>query len=90
MEKYKRRTNEFILRKRTMKQKKEKALSQKEIKVIELIAGGFTDDEIAAELNLSYSTIRMYAMNLLNKTNSTNRANLIYWAFTNGVLKNKN
>lgn len=73
-----------------MKQKKEKSLSQKEIKVIELIAGGFTDDEIAAELKLSYSTIRMYAMNLLNKTNSSNRANLIYWAFTNGVLNNKN
>lgn len=73
-----------------MKQKKEKSLSKKEIKVIELIAGGFTDDEIAAELKLSYSTIRMYAMNLLNKTNSSNRANLIYWAFTNGVLNNKN
>ena len=91
MEKYKRCTNEFILKgNRRMKQKKEKALSQKEIKVIELIAGGFTDDEIAAELKLSYSTIRMYAMNLLNKTNSSNRANLIYWAFTNGVLNNKN
>lgn len=70
-----------------MKQKKEKALSQKEIKVIELIAGGFTDEEIATELKLSYSTIRMYAAKLLNKTRCPNRANLIYWACSNGILK---
>lgn len=70
-----------------MKQKKEKSLTKKEIKVIELIAGGFTDEEIATELKLSYSTIRMYAANLLNKTRCQNRANLIYWACNNGILK---
>lgn len=70
-----------------MKIKKEKALTQKEIKIIELIAGGFTDDEIAAELKLSYSTIRMHAAKLLNKTRCPNRANLIYWACTNKIIR---
>lgn len=70
-----------------MKQKKSRGLRPLEKKIIELIAGGFTDEDIAKEINLSYTTIRAYVSNLLSYSKTVNRPNLIYWAVTNGIIK---
>ena len=62
-------------------------ITDRELDVLNLIAQGKTNSEIANELFTSVRTIETRRKNLLDKTNTTNTATLIKFAFQNGLLK---
>ncbi len=59
-------------------------LTQAELKVIQLLAQGLPNKEIAERLNVGQRTIESHVSNMLSKTSFTNRTELARWA----VLKN--
>lgn len=61
-------------------------LSEQETKVLALIARGFTNAEIAAELLISVKTVETYKARLLEKLNATKRSELVKYAIDQGLL----
>jgi DNA-binding NarL/FixJ family response regulator len=55
-------------------------LTPTEKKVVELVAKGMANREIADKLNVSQRTIESHVSNMLNKTNLNNRTELARWA----------
>lgn len=55
-------------------------LTPTELKVIQLVAQGMANREIAEKLNVSQRTIESHVSNMLNKTNLHNRTELARWA----------
>lgn len=55
-------------------------LTPTETKVIQLVAQGMANREIAERLNVSQRTIESHVSNMLNKTNLHNRTELARWA----------
>lgn len=53
------------------------ALSQKEHKVLTLVALGYSDKEICLKLNIAYGTLRTYIDRTVYKLQARNRANAI-------------
>jgi DNA-binding NarL/FixJ family response regulator len=62
-------------------------ISEREMDVLNLIAQGKTNAEIANELFTSVRTIETRRKKLLEKTNTTNTATLIKFSFQSGLLK---
>lgn len=52
-------------------------LTRREKEILELIAAGFTNNEIAAQLYISITTVDTHRKNLLNKFDSRNVASLV-------------
>ncbi len=63
------------------------ALSQKEASVMQAVAEGRTDSQIANVLGLSVPTIKTHVRSILRKTHSRNRAAAIATAFRSGALR---
>lgn len=63
-------------------------LTPREIQVLELIVGEYTNKEIADSLFISLRTVDAHKRNLLEKTNSKNIAGLVKFALKNGFLSN--
>ena len=61
-------------------------LSEQETKVLTLIARGFSNAEIAAELLISVKTVETYKARLLEKLNVTKRSELVKYAIEQGLL----
>jgi DNA-binding NarL/FixJ family response regulator len=61
-------------------------LSKREIEVLQLIADGLTNTEIADKLFTSKRTIESHRQSLLEKTSSNNTATLIRFAVLNGLV----
>jgi DNA-binding NarL/FixJ family response regulator len=55
-------------------------LTPTELKVVQLVAQGLANREIADKLNVSQRTIESHVSNMLNKTNLKNRTELARWA----------
>ena len=53
------------------------ALSPKEVKILSLVALGFSDKEIAIKLKISYGTVRTHIDKTILKLNARNRTNAI-------------
>lgn len=62
-------------------------LSEGEAQVLDLIAEGFTNTEIADRLFVSVRTVESRRKKLLEKTNTCNTATLIKFAIRNGLIK---
>lgn len=62
-------------------------LNERELEVLELIADGLTNLEIADKIFLSKRTVEGYRQNLLDKTKVKNTAGLVKYAFQHGLLK---
>ena len=62
-------------------------LSKREVEVLQLIAEGYTNAEIAEKLFTSKRTIESHRQNLLDKTNSNNTATLIKYAVSQGLIE---
>lgn len=60
--------------------------SNLEIRILELLAQGRSAREIAADLFLSYGTIRVYISRMYSTTGCKSRANLIAYALRQGVI----
>ena len=61
-------------------------LTQREVEVLQLIAAGKTDREIADELFISVRTVGYHVGNILNKTTSSNRTEAATYASRNGLV----
>lgn len=60
-------------------------LTPTELKVVQLVAQGMTNREIAEKLNVSQRTIESHVSNMLNKTNLHNRTELARWAIESNM-----
>ena len=56
----------------------EKRLSKQEFSRAKLMISGYKNSEIATELNVSVSLVKVVLSNVFNKLNARNRANACY------------
>ncbi len=61
-------------------------LTEREVEVLRLVAAGRSNPEIAHELYISPRTVTTHVSNILNKTNSANRAEASTYASQHGLL----
>ncbi|NJK35685.1 MAG: response regulator transcription factor [Oscillatoriales cyanobacterium SM2_2_1] len=61
-------------------------LSEREIQVIELVAAGLTNQDIAVALAISKRTVDNHISNILTKTRTDNRVALVRWALQWGKI----
>jgi DNA-binding CsgD family transcriptional regulator len=61
-------------------------LSQRELEIIELVATGLTNQEIALKLMISKRTVDNHVSNIFTKTGARNRVALLNWAMDNGKI----
>ncbi|MEY3463298.1 MAG: hypothetical protein RLZZ468_1076 [Cyanobacteriota bacterium] len=64
----------------------ERELSPRELEIIELVAQGLTNQEIAAALTISKRTVDNHVSNIFTKTGAKNRVALLNWAMDNGKI----
>lgn len=62
------------------------SLSDREIQIIDLVAGGLTNSDIAEALEISKRTVDNHISNILNKTKTENRVALVRWALQWGKV----
>ncbi len=56
------------------------SLSDRELQIIELVATGLTNQQIAVRLEISKRTVDNHISNILTKTATENRVALVRWA----------
>jgi DNA-binding NarL/FixJ family response regulator len=61
-------------------------LSERELEIIELVATGLTNQEIAEALTISKRTVDNHVSNIFTKTGAKNRVALLNWAMDNGKI----
>ena len=62
------------------------SLSTREVEIIELVAEGLTNQEIAERLTISKRTVDNHVSNVFTKTGSKNRVALLNWAMDHGKI----
>ncbi|MFB8788827.1 MAG: LuxR C-terminal-related transcriptional regulator [Potamolinea sp.] len=62
------------------------SLSDRELQIIELVASGLTNQEIAQKLEISKRTVDNHISNILTKTVTDNRVALVRWALQWGKV----
>ncbi len=62
------------------------SLSQRELQVLELVADGLTNEKIAEKLEISKRTVDNHISNILSKTSTHNRVELVRWALQWGKV----
>jgi DNA-binding CsgD family transcriptional regulator len=61
-------------------------LSERELQVLELVAAGLTNEQIAKQLEISKRTVDNHISNILTKTETDNRVALVRWALQWGKV----
>jgi DNA-binding NarL/FixJ family response regulator len=61
-------------------------LSDRELEIVELVAAGLTNEKIADRLEISKRTVDNHVSNILNKTHTNNRVELVRWALQWGKV----
>ncbi|PNW40576.1 UNVERIFIED_CONTAM: helix-turn-helix transcriptional regulator [Euhalothece sp. KZN 001] len=61
-------------------------ISGREMQIIELVAAGLTNQEIAQKLEISKRTVDNHISNILTKTSTDNRVSLVRWALQWGKV----
>jgi DNA-binding NarL/FixJ family response regulator len=61
-------------------------LSDREVEIIELVAIGLTNQEIAGRLVISKRTVDNHVSNIFTKTGAKNRVALLNWAMDTGKI----
>lgn len=62
------------------------SLSPREIEILELVAIGLTNQDIAERLEISKRTVDNHVSNILSKTKTENRVELVRWALHWGKI----
>ena len=62
-------------------------LSDRERQIVKLVALGFTNTEIGAEINLSGRTVETHRANILRKLELSSRSGLVRYAIDQGMLQ---
>ncbi|MBD1921659.1 helix-turn-helix transcriptional regulator [Microcoleus sp. FACHB-831] len=61
-------------------------LSDRELQIIDLVSDGLTNDKIAQKLEISKRTVDNHISNILTKTKTNNRVELVRWALQWGKV----
>lgn len=61
-------------------------LSSRELQILELVVKGLSNQKIAGELDISKRTVDNHISNILKKTNTDNRVELVRWALQWGKV----
>ncbi len=61
-------------------------MTPREHEVLELVAEGATNAEIAARLTISENTVKFHMKNILQKLHASNRAEVVAYALRSGLL----
>jgi DNA-binding CsgD family transcriptional regulator len=56
------------------------SLSDRELEILDLVANGLTNQEISERLEISKRTVDNHISNILTKTKTDNRVELVRWA----------
>lgn len=59
-------------------------LTEREVEVLETVARGYTNEEIADELHISLSTVKTHVASLMDKLGARNRVEVAMWAYESG------
>lgn len=70
----------------TEKKSETPLLTTREIEIVQLLSKEFTNDKIAAALNISYRTVETHRKNIMHKTGAHNLAGLLKFAYQNGIV----
>lgn len=62
------------------------SLSDRELQIVELVAAGLTNQEVAEKLEISKRTVDNHISNILTKTATGNRVALVRWALQWGKV----
>ena len=62
------------------------SLSHRELQILELVATGLTNHDISEKLEISKRTVDNHVSNILTKTGTENRVELIRWALQWGKI----
>jgi DNA-binding CsgD family transcriptional regulator len=62
------------------------SLSDRELQIIDLVAAGLTNQDIAVKLEISKRTVDNHISNILTKTHTENRVALVRWALQWGKI----
>jgi DNA-binding NarL/FixJ family response regulator len=62
-------------------------LTPREREILEFLSKGYTNEKIAATLNISFRTVETHRKNMMHKTGANNLAGLLRYAYTNALLK---
>ncbi|MBR8831868.1 MAG: hypothetical protein N5P05_002149 [Chroococcopsis gigantea SAG 12.99] len=62
------------------------SLSDRELQILELVASGLTNQEISEKLDISKRTVDNHISNILTKTKTDNRVELVRWALQWGKV----
>ena len=60
-------------------------LTRRELEIVEMVAQGKSNGEIAAALVVSKRTVEKHIAHILNKLGVTNRSQIVIWALENGL-----
>lgn len=63
------------------------ALSTREVEVLRLLAQGYTNRQVGAELNISVRTVETHRSNIMTKLNLRSRLDLVRYAAQRGIIK---
>ncbi len=77
-------TNKYISPEKS--EKSEQILTKRELEILELIAEGFSNDEIADKMFISKRTVDTHKNNLISKTGSKNIVSLLIYAIKNDLV----
>ena len=69
-----------------MNDSREPAISERETEIVELVARGLTNQEIAQALTISKRTVDNHVSNIFTKTGAKNRVALLNWAMDHGKI----
>ena len=61
-------------------------ITQRELEVLRLIASGSSNPMIAEKLVISVNTVERHVSNILSKSRSANRAEVVAYAARNGLI----
>jgi len=65
----------------------EEQLSEREIEVLRLIAGGNANKEVAARLNLAEDTVKRHVTNILSKLGANDRTHAVTIGLSRGIIE---
>ena len=75
-----------IARRTNLKGERETGLTVRELEVLQLIVGGLSNKEIAAQLNLSANTVAVHRANIMDALGIHKTAELVVYAIRNGLV----
>jgi DNA-binding CsgD family transcriptional regulator len=61
-------------------------LSDRELEILQLVASGLTNQQISENLEISKRTVDNHISNILTKTGTDNRVELVRWALPWGKI----